>query len=213
MLKTPLKLLLAASIALPTALAFSEANAGSKRNKHHNSYKYSGGYAAGGHYYGGHYSYGYSNRRHHYGGGYSSYRYKPYYSGSYYYGGHHNRRGHGNAGTYAGLALLGLGLGYAISKSSRNDYYRGDSYYQDDEDYSRYYTPPRPNGQYNQGQEDQYQDQGAYQSGGNSFDFSQCQETRAYQTTIFVDGQEQQAFGTACLMPDGSWVAGPMQIQ
>lgn len=210
MLKTPLKFLLAAAIALPTVLAFNEANAGKKKKRHHNSYYYSGGYAAGGHH-----GYGYNNRRHHYRGGYSSQYYYPHYSSGYYYGGHRNRRhhGHSNAGAYAGLALLGLGLGYAISKSSRNDYNPNRNYYQDDEDYSRYYTPPRPNGQVDQGQEEQYQDQRATQTGGNSFDFSQCTETREYQTTIFVDGQEQSAFGTACLMPDGSWVAGPMQIQ
>lgn len=200
MLKTPLKLILAAAIALPTVLAFSDANARQKKKNHNNSYKYSGGYAAGGHHYN-----GYNTRRNHYGGGYSVY-YAPHYSGGYYYGGHHNRRGHGNTGAYVGLALLGLGLGYAISKSNDNDY-RRDQY--DDRRYennNRYYSPPPQDRIYDQ-------NPGAYQSGSNSFDFSQCQETREYQTTIFVDGQEQQAFGTACLMPDGSWVAGPMQIQ
>ncbi|MEE8294906.1 MAG: hypothetical protein V3R64_04270 [Sphingomonadales bacterium] len=209
MLKTPLKLLVAAAIALPAGLAFSDANAGSKRNKHHNSYKYSGGYSAGGHH-----GYGYNNRGRHYGYGYSSHHYKPYYGGGYYYGGHRNRHhGHGNVGAYAGLALLGLGLGYAISKSSKNDY-RRDEY--DDRRYQnerRYYSPPPSSGQYEQDYEGEYQEPQAYRSGASSFDFSQCTETREYQTSIFVDGQEQQAFGTACLMPDGSWVAGPMNIQ
>lgn len=194
MLKTPLKLLLAASIALPTVLAFSEANAGHKKKRHHKSQNYS--------------------QNHHYKKGYSSHHYKPYYSGGYYYGGHHNRRGHGNTGAYVGLALLGLGLGYAISKSGDDDYRRDDY---DDRRYQnndRYYSPPPPQGgQYQEGYDENYQEPQNYQSNRSSFDFSQCTETREYQTTIFVDGREQQAFGTACLMPDGSWVAGPMNIQ
>ena len=28
---------------------------------------------------------------------------------------------------------------------------------------------------------------------------------REYQTTVIIDGREQRAYGTACLMPDGSW--------
>lgn len=170
MLKTPLKLLLAASIALPGAVLGSSANA---RPHHH-------------HYYGGYY-YGYSP--HH----------------GYY------RHHHGHAGTYLGVALLGLGLGYVLSKShdDRDDYYRDqryrDEYYRDRDYRGSYATPPPPgySGAEPQSQQPTYQ----------GFDFSQCQETREYQTTILIDGEEQQAYGTACLMPDGTWVAGPMQIQ
>ena len=173
MIKTPLKILLAASIALPTMLAFSDANARHKKRNHHKAphsshvYKYPSSHYSGG-YYGGHY-------------------------GGNYYGGH--RRHHGNTGTYVGLALLGLGLGYAISKSGDNDYERDEyreDYYQAPPR-ARYATPPQPQ---------DYQGGETYSS--QSFDFSQCQETREYQTAIFIDGQEQQAFGTACLMPDGS---------
>jgi len=31
------------------------------------------------------------------------------------------------------------------------------------------------------------------------------QYCREYQQTIYVGGQQQQAYGTACRQPDGSW--------
>jgi hypothetical protein len=31
------------------------------------------------------------------------------------------------------------------------------------------------------------------------------QTCREFDTSIMIDGQEQQAHGTACLQPDGSW--------
>lgn len=179
MLKTPLKLLLAASVALPGTLAFSvEASADPHHKRHYKSH----------HYYGGHY------KRH-------------YRAPSYYYG--HRRHHHGHAGKYLGVALLGLGLGYVISKSRDRDYrddrYR-ENYYPEDGYRGNYATPPAPGYR-----GESYQGGQPYSS--QSFDFSQCQETREYQTTILIDGQEQQAYGTACLMPDGNWVAGPMQIE
>ncbi|MCH8347674.1 MAG: hypothetical protein IH901_04160 [Proteobacteria bacterium] len=179
MLKTPLKILLAASIALPAFLAADLAQAGNNKHKrHHNSHNYSKHY--GGHYTNRHYSHTY----------YPSYTYGgPYYSG-YYYGGHY---GHGSkAGAYAGLAILGATLGYMLHKSSKNNYRGGRS--------GGYYAPPPQ----------QPQSYAPAQQG--SFDFSQCRETRDYETTIIVDGQEQLAHGTACLRADGNWVGGPMRI-
>ena len=169
MLKTPLKILLAASIALPAFLAADLAQAGNnKHNRHHNSHNYSK----------------------HYGGHYTNRHYSHTYYPSYYYGGHY---GHGSkAGAYAGLAILGATLGYMLHKSSKDKYRGGRS--------GGYYAPPPQ----------QPQSYAPAQQG--NFDFSQCRETRDYETTIIVDGQEQLAYGTACLRADGNWVAGPMRI-
>ncbi|MCH7630284.1 MAG: hypothetical protein IIC07_00120 [Proteobacteria bacterium] len=184
MLKTPLKILLAASIALPAFLAADLAQAGNnKHNRHHNSHNYSKHY--GGYNYGKHYGgYNYSNRH------YSHNYYPSYTYGGYYYGGHY---GHGGkAGAYAGLAILGATLGYMLHKSSKDKYRGGRP--------GGYYAPPPQ----------QPQSYAPTQQG--NFDFSQCRETRDYETTIIVDGQEQLAYGTACLRADGNWVAGPMRI-
>ncbi len=176
MLKTPLKILLAASVALPAFLAADLAQAGNnKHNRHHGGHHISKHF--GGHYTNRHYSYNY---------------YPSYYYGGYYYGGHHGHHGHGGkAGAYAGLAILGATLGYVLHKSSRDNYNGRPS--------GRYYAPPPRPQSYAPTQQ-------------SNFDFSQCRETRGYETTIIVDGQEQLAYGTACLMADGSWVAGPMRI-
>jgi hypothetical protein len=32
-----------------------------------------------------------------------------------------------------------------------------------------------------------------------------CEQTREFRTEIVIDGQRVPAYGTACLMPDGSW--------
>jgi len=186
MLKTPLKFLLAASIALPASLLSGAADAGHK-NKHHYS----------GHHYSGHY---YKPR-------YYGYGYYPRYG---YYGYHHGH--HGNAGKYLGVALLGLGLGYVLTRDNDKDYDQDryeDDYYRDDayrsQSRPRYVSPPTSGYQSGAVETESYQ--------SRDFDFSQCEETRDYETTIYFDGQPAQAYGTACLMPDGTWVAGPMQVQ
>ena len=45
-------------------------------------------------------------------------------------------------------------------------------------------------------------------SGVNS-QAASCLQTREYQTTIIIGGEEMDAYGTACLQPDGSWLQGP----
>ncbi len=197
MFKTPLKIVLAAGIAMPAILAADLANAGQRNNnRHHNAHNssnhhnYNRGHRS---YNRGHSGYYYGNnyRRHH------SYSYYPsfYYGG--YYGGHYrNHRGHhSNAGTYASLALLGATLGFIIHKSSKNRY--------QDDGYSRQqnYVPRQP-----------YQGGNSSPQSQGGFDFSQCRDTRDYETTILIDGQEQVAYGTACMIEDGSWVAGPMRV-
>lgn len=39
-----------------------------------------------------------------------------------------------------------------------------------------------------------------------------CLQTREYQTTVIVGGQEVDAYGTACLQPDGAWSRGPAKL-
>jgi len=41
---------------------------------------------------------------------------------------------------------------------------------------------------------------------------STCLQTREYTTTVTIGGQEHDAYGTACLTPDGSWRMGPPQL-
>jgi len=179
MFKTPLKILLAASVAIPAFLVADLAQAGHKKNKnHHGNQHHSKNYGKhyGGHYYKPHYYYS-----------------PPVYYGGYYYGGRHGHyRHHGKAGAYAGLAILGATLGYVIHKSSRDKYHGGSrgGYYAPPPQTPQSYSPPVQ----------------------SNFDFSQCQATNDYETTIVVDGQEQLAYGTACQLQDGTWVAGPMKI-
>lgn len=44
------------------------------------------------------------------------------------------------------------------------------------------------------------------QSGGN------CLQQREYQTTVIVGGRSVDAYGTACLQPDGSWTRSPPRV-
>lgn len=39
--------------------------------------------------------------------------------------------------------------------------------------------------------------------------FGSCLQTREYQTTVIIGGAPREAYGTACLQPDGSWLQGP----
>lgn len=39
-----------------------------------------------------------------------------------------------------------------------------------------------------------------------------CLQTREYQTTITIGGEAKDAYGTACLQPDGSWMMGEAQL-
>lgn len=40
----------------------------------------------------------------------------------------------------------------------------------------------------------------------------QCLQVREYQTTVVIGGVEREAYGPACLQPDGSWLQGPSKI-
>ncbi len=39
-----------------------------------------------------------------------------------------------------------------------------------------------------------------------------CLQEREYQTRVMVGGKQVEAYGTACLQPDGSWRRGPAQV-
>lgn len=197
MFKTPLKIVLAATIAMPAILAADLAYAGQRNNnRHHNAHNsynhhnYNRGHRS---HYRGHssYNYGHSYNRHYRYSYYPSFYYGGYYGGHYRY----NHGYHSNVGTYASLAALGLALGFIIHKSSK------DKYQDDGTSQQQNYVPRQP-----------YQGGNSSPQTGGGFDFSQCRDTRDYETTILIDGQEQVAYGTACMIEDGSWVAGPMRI-
>ena len=43
-------------------------------------------------------------------------------------------------------------------------------------------------------------------------EFAACQMTREYTTRVEIDGKLQEAYGTTCLRPDGSWELGRPQL-
>jgi len=130
------------------------------------------------------------------------------YGGRYHYGGHYYRHGHGGgdeaAALIGGLVVGGL-IGYLISEdrySRRRAYpvysYRPDPYYHGGyRDYGyREHVPVRRAPQRVVVRQDP------------EFAGHQCQMTREYTTTIEIDGELREAYGTKCLTPNGSWVLG-----
>lgn len=123
---------------------------------------------------------------------------------------HHNSYGHHHhhAGNILGYSLLGAGAGFLIYKAGQNS------------------TERATERGYGEGRRDAYDRPGVPQvivvppagaegyapEASGAFDFSQCRETRPYETTIYVEGEPEPAYGTACLTHDGRWVAGPMSF-
>ena len=65
--------------------------------------------------------------------------------------------------------------------------------------------------EHQQGSVEQYGDyyhRNAYQPNSAS----SCLQEREYQTTVIVGGRPVDAYGTACLQPDGSWTRSPAQV-
>jgi hypothetical protein len=123
--------------------------------------------------------------RHHYRSGYKqNYKYKYQYKDN-----------HSDEKLLVGL-LVGSVVGYAVGQSSQPRYT-----YQ-----SEYYSPPRverprpapPPATVRYQPPDRQ---------SNS-----CLQEREYQTRVIVGGREVDAYGTACLQPDGSWYRGPAQM-
>ncbi len=139
------------------------------------------------------------------------------FAGGYYGGysrGHHGYKhyGHhhkhdGDVGLALGFGLLfGTLLGHALSEP-RYGYDR--SYYDAPRTYRRY-GPPRyydlPRHEYRRPRviyrEHRSPAQRYMESPGR------CLQEREYRTKVVIDGREVDAYGTACLQPDGSWRRG-----
>jgi hypothetical protein len=75
-------------------------------------------------------------------------------------------------------------------------YYAPYPYYAPAYGYSPYYAYPPSYG---------YADQPMYQYQPAPAQADQQSYCREFQSVIVVEGRQQQAFGTACLQPDGSW--------
>lgn len=172
------------------------------------NYGRSGGYSE--RYSGGHG--GYNNYR----GGYNNYRGNSRYNnrgygGRSYYGGSHGNRYHtpgygqpynhrhgytpyrsgiGSGGYFVLGAATGLVLGSIIAQPPEREVVYTTQ--------TTYVTPPPAN-------QVEYQTS-SYQLSAN------CLQTREYTTTIIVGGREEEAYGTACLQSDGSWLQGPPQV-
>ncbi|MDX1697104.1 MAG: hypothetical protein R3308_02410 [Thiohalobacterales bacterium] len=109
-------------------------------------------------------------------------RYDKHHYGHRGYGRHYYYDDDDDEDLLIGLVVGGI-LGYAINSAQHRDDY---SY--DRNSYSQeVYTPPP-----------------AY-SGS-------CLQEREYQTTVIVGGREVDAYGTACLQPDGSWKRSPPRV-
>jgi len=143
-------------------------------------------------------------------------------AGGYHYRGHHYHRpppvyrhhhhGGGNslaAGVLGGIIGLAVGSAIASNQNSGPDRvvvrervveapptWRNPDVYGQDYGYTNYgsgWYQPAPVAQQ---QPVSFQDTGS------------CLQTREYQTHIVVGGKEVEAYGTACLQPDGAWKFG-----
>ncbi|GAB4136241.1 MAG: hypothetical protein Kow00104_20200 [Rhodothalassiaceae bacterium] len=139
------------------------------------------------------------------------------YHGRYHGRGRHHYRGHHGHG--AGYALLGLGAGLLLysaidsANSRRTSVYRGyDS--RDAIIYGSpgYYGAPSAARQVYEARAPRYAPPPEAVAGAGSQVASSCVQTREYQTTVVIAGEEREAYGTACLQPDGAWVLGAPQF-
>jgi hypothetical protein len=107
-----------------------------------------------------------------------------------HYGKHYGRHNYGHGG-YGGYyyndddddekLLIGLVVGGILG------YALNESQSNDVDEYDSYYQP------------------NSYQGSSNAT----CLQEREYQTTVIVGGRAVDAYGTACLQPDGSWTRSP----
>jgi hypothetical protein len=120
-------------------------------------------------------------------------RYKGYYK-SYPrgYGGHHNHHNDDDGKELLIGLLLGGVVGYAMG-NQQSGYDYGASAYPPAVAAPRVEAYPAP--QYSYGPAD-----------------STCLQEREYQSKVIVGGKQVDAYGTACLQPDGSWRRGPAQL-
>ncbi len=158
---------------------------GHSQGGHHDKRAY--GRSQGGHY-NKHYSYNKHRKnrykRHYYKG---NHRY-PYYRG---YGGNYYRYDDDNSDEKLLIGLLVGGLvGYAINSAQQDDPYRYDSYPQ-----AHTLREAQPI---------------IYEADRSSA--ATCLQEREYQMKVIVGGRTVDAYGTACLQPDGSWSRGPAKL-
>jgi len=124
---------------------------------------------------------------------------------------HYNHRGHGDVGLALGFGLLfGTVLGHALSEP-RYPRYRYNEYYDTPRVYRRhhyrrhYYEYDEPRVVYRE-----------YREAAPAFETNdtgwRCLQEREYQTKVIIDGKEVEAYGTACLQPDGSWRRGTAKL-
>jgi hypothetical protein len=119
------------------------------------------------------------------GGKYSHHKhgYDHHYPAKPHYQGRHYRRYDSDDDEKLIYGLLVGGLfGYVIGNAS-----------QAEASQQSYYPPPAP----------QY-------SGATTA--ATCLQEREYQMKVIVGGKEADAYGTACLQPDGSWFRGPANV-
>ncbi len=147
-------------------------------------------------------------------GSYGNYDgYGDYYGDGYGHR-HHDDDGAGTA-IAVGVGIIGLvAIASALSnqhKQERIEHYPAGTnsgnggWYNPDTDSGRsaqnYPTPSGPRYANN----DRFSD-------GNSFDPSSCRQTREYQTKVTIGGRTENAYGTACLQADGTWLRGPLSV-
>jgi hypothetical protein len=131
-----------------------------------------------------------------------------HYSGDRHGGGHYDGRHDGHYHHDRSSVRLGITLGtwwgypyyYRPYRDPYVYYYYYNPYYYPP---SRYAPPPPPSYRYYQ-----YTPPPPPAS-GTSYP---CLQEREYQTTVTVGGRQVEAYGTACLQPDGSWRRGPAML-
>jgi len=106
-----------------------------------------------------------------------------------YYGGNHYRRHDSDDDEKLIYGLLVGGLfGYVIGNANQVEYN------------TPRYTPPEPR----------------YTPPATAYPYrdpaSTCLQEREYQMKVIVGGKQADAYGTACLQPDGSWYRGPAKV-
>ncbi len=137
----------------------------------------------------------------------------------YGYGDHHRDDDAGTA-IAVGVGIIGLvALASALSHQNKQapvehypvEHYPADTnggsggwYNPDTQAQSGYPAPAYPSGP-RYATNDRFSD-------GNSFDPSSCRQTREYQTKVTIGGRTENAYGTACLQADGTWLRGPLRV-
>lgn len=134
------------------------------------------------------------------------------YGGRYHFGGNYHHRHHGGgdgAALLTGLVVGGL-IGYFVSEDRhyrRRAYpgyrYRHDPYFRDD--YRGYGYRGRA---YRESVRVRPAPRRVLVRKDPGRAGRRCRMTREYTTTVEVDGQQREAYGTKCMTADGSWLLG-----